>query len=117
MGVNCFCPKNRRIRIILVYVLSESADKIMLIRFGPSGAEIERDITTGLTEPDINRPRVIAVSPDNRYAFISVAGIGSEPGTVKVIDLEVLKRVTTVDVAAQAAGIDFLKTEAVKRND
>jgi len=27
------------------------------------------------------------VTPDNRYAFISVEGIGSDPGTVEVIDL------------------------------
>jgi DNA-binding beta-propeller fold protein YncE len=51
------------------------------------------------------------VSPDNRYAFISVEGVGSEPGTVEVIDLEALKTVATVDVAQQAAGIDFLRTE------
>ncbi|HXG67429.1 MAG TPA: YncE family protein [Blastocatellia bacterium] len=51
------------------------------------------------------------VSPDNRYAFISVEGIGSEPGTVEVIDLETLKTVATVDVPEQAAGIDFYKTE------
>jgi DNA-binding beta-propeller fold protein YncE len=53
----------------------------------------------------------VAVSPDNRYAFVSVEGIGSEPGTVEVIDLEALKTVATVDVAPQAAGIDFWKTE------
>ena len=51
------------------------------------------------------------VSPDNRYAFISVEGVGSEPGTVEIIDLESLKTVATVDVAVQAAGIDFLKME------
>ncbi len=51
------------------------------------------------------------VSPDNRYAFISVEGVGSEPGTVEVIDLETLKTVAIVDVAQQAAGIDFWKTE------
>ena len=28
------------------------------------------------------------VSPDDRYAFISVEGVGSEPGTVEVIDLK-----------------------------
>ena len=28
------------------------------------------------------------VSPDNRYAFISVEGVGSEPGTVEIIDLD-----------------------------
>lgn len=57
----------------------------------------------------------VVVSPDNRYAFISVEGIGTEPGTVEIIDLEALKTVALVEVAPQAAGIDFLKTEAVKR--
>jgi DNA-binding beta-propeller fold protein YncE len=56
-----------------------------------------------------------AVSPDNRYAFISVEGVGSEPGTVEIIDLEALKTVATVDVAQQAAGIDFLRTEPAKK--
>ena len=55
------------------------------------------------------------VSPDNRYAFISVEGVGSEPGTVEVIDLDTLKTVATVDVGAQAAGIDFWKTELSKQ--
>jgi DNA-binding beta-propeller fold protein YncE len=51
------------------------------------------------------------VSPDSRYAFISVEGVGSEPGTVEIIDLESMKTVATVDVAEQAAGIDFLRIE------
>jgi len=54
------------------------------------------------------------VSPDDRYAFISVEGIGSEPGTVEVIDLQSLKTVATVDVGPQAAGIDFWKMEPSK---
>ena len=52
------------------------------------------------------------VSPDDRYVFISVEGVGSEPGTVEVIDLGSLKTVATVDVGPQAAGIDFWKMEA-----
>ena len=52
------------------------------------------------------------VTPDNRYAFISVEGIGTDPGTVEVIDLQSLKTVATIDVPQQAAGIDFWKTEA-----
>jgi DNA-binding beta-propeller fold protein YncE len=56
----------------------------------------------------------IAVSPDDRYAFITVEGIGSEPGTVEVIDLIALKTVATVDVPPTAAGIDFYKTEPRK---
>jgi DNA-binding beta-propeller fold protein YncE len=54
------------------------------------------------------------VSPDDRYAFISVEGVGSEPGTVEVIDLGTLKTVATVDLGTQAAGIDFWKVEASK---
>ena len=51
------------------------------------------------------------VTPDNRYAFISVEGVGTDPGTVEVIDLQSLKTVATIDVPEQAAGIDFWKTE------
>jgi DNA-binding beta-propeller fold protein YncE len=57
----------------------------------------------------------VVVSPDNRYAFVSVEGIGSEPGAVEVIDLAALKTVAIVDVAQQAAGIDFLRVEPVKK--
>jgi DNA-binding beta-propeller fold protein YncE len=53
----------------------------------------------------------VVVSPDDRYAFITVEGIGTEPGTVEVIDLTALKTVATLDVAPTAAGIDFFKTE------
>jgi DNA-binding beta-propeller fold protein YncE len=56
----------------------------------------------------------VVVSPDNRYAFISVEGVGSEPGTVEVIDLSTLKTVATVDLPEQAAGIDFFRIEASK---
>src|SRR5205807_759214 len=54
------------------------------------------------------------VTPDDRYAFISVEGVGAEPGTVEVIDLESLKTLATVDVGEQAAGIDFWKMEPGK---
>ena len=51
----------------------------------------------------------VVVTPDDRYAFITVEGVGSEPGTVEVIDLATLKTVATLDVASGAAGIDFYK--------
>jgi len=54
------------------------------------------------------------VTPDDRYVFISIEGIGSEPGTVQAIDLGTYKTVATVDVGSQAAGIDFWKTEPSK---
>src|SRR5262249_26276325 len=56
----------------------------------------------------------IAVSPDDRYAFISVEGIAADPGTVEVIDLRSMKTVATVDVAPQAGGIDFWKMDTNK---
>jgi DNA-binding beta-propeller fold protein YncE len=55
----------------------------------------------------------VVVSPDDRYAFVTVEGIGSEPGTVEIIDLESLKIVATVDVASGAAGIDFFRKQKV----
>ena len=51
----------------------------------------------------------VVVTPDDRYAFVTVEGVGSEPGTVEVIDLATLKTVATLDVASGAAGIDFYK--------
>jgi DNA-binding beta-propeller fold protein YncE len=56
----------------------------------------------------------VVVSPDDRYAFVTVEGIGSEPGTVEIIDLVALKTVATVDVGQQASGIDFLRTEPAR---
>lgn len=53
----------------------------------------------------------VVVSPDDLYAFVTVEGMGSEPGTVEVIDLTTLKTVATVDVPQQAAGVDFFRTE------
>jgi DNA-binding beta-propeller fold protein YncE len=53
----------------------------------------------------------VAVSPDSRYAFVTVEGVGAEPGTVEVIDLEAKKTVATVDTPPQAAGIDFWKID------
>jgi DNA-binding beta-propeller fold protein YncE len=53
----------------------------------------------------------VAVSPDDRYAFVSVEGIGSEPGTVEVIDLGTMTTVGTVDVGPMAAGLDVWKVE------
>ncbi len=53
----------------------------------------------------------VVVSPDNRYAFVSVEGIGAEPGTVEMIDLRALKTIATVDVAPQATGIDIYQID------
>jgi DNA-binding beta-propeller fold protein YncE len=56
----------------------------------------------------------VVVSPDDAYAFVTVEGVGSEPGTVEIIDLKAMKTVATVDVGAEAAGVDFYTTEPAK---
>jgi len=56
----------------------------------------------------------VVISPDDLYAFVTVEGVGAEPGTVEIIDLRSMKTVATVDVDQQAAGIDFYKTEPAK---
>ena len=53
----------------------------------------------------------VVISPDSRYAFVSVEGKGGEPGAVDVFDLEKLKHVATAEVGKQAGGIAFWKME------
>jgi DNA-binding beta-propeller fold protein YncE len=59
-------------------------------------------------------PSGLVVSPDDRYAFVTLEGVGAEPGTVEVVDLRALKSVATADVGPQAGGIDFWKTEPAR---
>ena len=56
-------------------------------------------------------PHGVAVSPDSRYAFITVEGVANDPGTVDVIDLETGTLAASVDVGRQAGGIGFWKME------
>ena len=51
----------------------------------------------------------VVISPDSRYAFVSVEGIRGEPGSVDVFDLENLTLVDHAEVGKQAGGIAFWK--------
>ncbi|MBT4149709.1 MAG: YncE family protein [Candidatus Marinimicrobia bacterium] len=53
----------------------------------------------------------VVISPDSRYAFVSVEGIGKEPGSVEIFDLKELKSVTIAEIGKQAGGIAFWKME------
>ncbi|MFT4786085.1 MAG: DNA-binding beta-propeller fold protein YncE [Cellvibrionaceae bacterium] len=53
----------------------------------------------------------VTISSDSKYAFVSVEGIGGEPGTVDVIDIKKATKVTSVDMGKQAGGIIFWKME------
>ena len=53
----------------------------------------------------------VAISTDSKYAFVSVEGIGGDPGTVDIIDLETLKKVASTELGKQAGGIAFWKID------
>src|SRR5579862_1543953 len=65
----------------LVYVVCESADKIVLVRFGPGGARIESEARIGLMPTDINGPHGVAVSPDKQFVYIA-QGHGRPEGSL-----------------------------------
>ena len=68
-------------RDYLVYVVAESADEIALLRFGPSGGTVDHRLTTGIMPADVDGPHGVAVSPDGRYYYVSIAH-GTPFGTV-----------------------------------
>ena len=72
-----------------------------------SGKELARIATT---RKIVNG---VALSDDDRYAFISIEGSGAEPGTMDVIDLRALAKVASIDLGQQAGGIDFWRSRAV----
>ena len=57
----------------LFYVLSEAADKIALVRFGPKGVSLEQQIDTGDMPIDIDGPHGIVISPDRQFFYVSIA--------------------------------------------
>jgi DNA-binding beta-propeller fold protein YncE len=97
-----------------VYNLAATHDGRLLIgtnKRGQSASII--DIVTGKELARVPTTRKVAsgvaVSADDRYAFVTVEGVGSQPGTVDIIDLISLQKVASVDVGQQAGGIDFWK--------
>jgi DNA-binding beta-propeller fold protein YncE len=96
-----------------VYNLAVTSDGRLLIasnRRGQSVSVIDAASGRELARLPTKRRVVhgIAVTHDNRFAFVTVEGIASDPGTVEAIDLAALKTVATVDVPPQAGGVDVL---------
>jgi DNA-binding beta-propeller fold protein YncE len=98
------------------YNLEVSANgKYLVASYKGEGSTGIWDLETGSELAKLaNTRRVshgVTISPDNKYAFISVEGIGGEPGSVDVIDLEKLEVVDFVETGKQAGGIYFWKME------
>ncbi len=53
----------------------------------------------------------VSISSDSKYAFVSIEGIGGEPGTMDVIDIKKGEKVASADMGKQAGGIIFWKME------
>lgn len=99
------------------YNLEASADGRLLIATLKGGAAVQFfDVATGrslATTPSSSTvTHGVVASPDSRYAFVSVEGVGAEPGRVDIYDLRSFDRVATVDVGQQAGGIAFWKMQA-----
>jgi YVTN family beta-propeller protein len=99
-----------------VYNLAVTPDGALLLSTNKRGQSVSViDITTGkeLARIATKRPVVhgVAVSTDGKYAFVTEEGLPRDPGTVEMIDLATRKVIASVDVGAQAAGVEFWKTE------
>lgn len=96
------------------YNLEVSNDgKLLVVSYKGEGSTGVWDLETGKELAKIpNTRRVshgVAISPDSKFAFISVEGIGGEPGSVDVIDLTENTLVDHVETGKQAGGIYFWK--------
>lgn len=98
------------------YNLEVSADGNLLVAsYKGEGATGIWDLKSGKEAVKIKNSRMVShgvtISPDSKFAFISVEGIGSEPGSVDVIDLTQLMLADVIEVGKQAGGIIFWKIE------
>lgn len=98
------------------YNLAITADgKMVLATCKPNNSTAIWDIETGKELANVAASRRIThgvtVSPDSRFAFVSIEGVADEPGTVDVIDLRTFETRASIDIGKQASGIDFWKME------
>lgn len=70
-----------------------------------SGEEVARTATSRTI------PHGVVVTPDAELAFVTLEGVGDDPGTVEVYRLATGERVGAVGVGKQAGGIAFWKLE------
>lgn len=87
--------------------------KLLVASYKGEGATGVWDLEKGEELAKIKNSRMVThgvtISPDSKYAFISVEGRQGEPGSVDVIDLNELSMVDYVEVGKQAGGIYFWK--------
>ena len=89
--------------------------KILAVTYKSEGTTALWDLASGKEVARITNTRKVThgvvISPDSRYAFVSVEGVGGEPGSLDVIDIRTGKMVSQADTGKQAGGIAFWKME------
>lgn len=98
------------------YNLDVTPDGRLLVASLKQGAgveffDLESGQSVGTVESTTTVTHGVVVSPDSRLAFVSVEGVGAEPGKVDIFDLTTLEQVGSVEVGQQAGGITFWKME------
>ncbi len=98
------------------YNLDVTPDEATLVATYKGGAavgfwDLEAGTERARVETTRTIPHGVAITPDGHYAFVTVEGVGIEPGTVEVFHVPTAERVGVVDVGKQAGGIAFWKTE------
>ena len=73
--------------------------------------DLENGRERARTETSRPIPHGVTVTPDGKYAFVTLEGVGGDPGTVEVYYVATGERVDAVDIGKQAGGIAFWKME------
>ena len=99
------------------YSISLTPDGSTLVVTHKAGASVGFwDLASGVERARVETTRTIphgvVVTPDGEYVFVTLEGVGSEPGTVEVYHVASAERVGVVDVGKQAGGTAFWKMES-----
>lgn len=102
------------------YNLAVTPDGALLVATLKQGSRVEiLDLRTGASLAQLATSTTVAhgvvVSPDSRYAFVTVEGVGAEPGKVDIIDLRARTRAGSVEIGQQASGIAFWRMAPTRR--
>ena len=98
------------------YNLDLTPDGMTLLATLKGSAELGIwDVETGallhLVDSQMPVTHGVVATPDGRYAIVTVEGIGGDPGTVEVIEIESGARVASAQIGKQAGGIALWKME------
>ena len=98
------------------YNIDVTADgRLLVVTYKTAGSTGIWDLEEGRELARLDNSRGVThgvvVSPDSKFAFVTVEGVGGQPGALDVIDLNTLELVATADVGRQASGVAFWKMD------